>query len=214
MEVVGEYSHWTWKKIKKGGKKIGRGIKDGVVYAGNYNPTIASGIGYTRTKVAKYIHPWDFAASEIVESLFLGNIWDVGLKEDMKTLGITHILSVATGASPSFKNSFTYLHIDIRDVVEDDLLQHFESACKFIHEGLTSGGKVLVHCMQGRSRSSSCLIAYLIKHKDMSLEEALAHTKAQRDIVKPNEGFMEQLRTFESNLQKNSPDSPVKTNEI
>jgi len=56
-------------------------------------------------------------------------------------------------------------------------------------------GRGLIHCREGRSRSPSILIAYLIRYHHMTYEEALTLLQSKRPIVRPNPGFAEQLRT-------------------
>lgn len=43
----------------------------------------------------------------------------------------------------------------------------------FIHEVVSRGGTVLVNCSRGLSRSASCVLAYLIRHQDMSLDQVI-----------------------------------------
>lgn len=47
------------------------------------------------------------------------------------------------------------LIIPVYDTEDADLLQHFPRAIAFIQGALTSGGKVLVHCAAGVSRSAT-----------------------------------------------------------
>ena len=126
----------------------------------------------------------DFAFQhEIVERLFLGSwkaAYDQPLLEELK---INHILSL--GKEPSFLpvSKFKRMFIDIPDRDNEDLGQHFEKAVEFIDNAIESGGTILVHCIAGVSRSASCVIAYLMKKRGMSLDEALAHTKSRRPAV-------------------------------
>lgn len=41
--------------------------------------------------------------------------------------------------------SFQHLSIDVDDVEDENLLEHFPAAVKFIQAGLDGGGGVLVH---------------------------------------------------------------------
>ena len=64
----------------------------------------------------------------------------------------------------------------------------------------TERPRVLVHCRAGVSRSATLVIAYLMKRHGMSLDDALAHVRAKRPRIAPNEGFIQQLRAFEASL--------------
>jgi protein-tyrosine phosphatase len=78
--------------------------------------------------------------------------------------GITHILSVIDGLLPPHPKDFVYKCVEITDVKNSNILRHFRATTKFIEEALkTKGNKVLVHCFAGRSRSASCVIAYIMK---------------------------------------------------
>ena len=56
---------------------------------------------------------------------------------------------------------------------------------------------MLVHCQQGISRSSSFVIAFLMKEFGMTLEQAEEHTINMRDIVCPNHTFRKDLEKYE-----------------
>ncbi|KAK6034874.1 dual specificity phosphatase, catalytic domain protein [Cooperia oncophora] len=61
-------------------------------------------------------------------------------------------------------------------------------------------GKVLVHCNAGISRAATFVISYLMVYHGMSLELALETVKKARPKVRPNMGFMKQLKSFEESL--------------
>ena len=68
------------------------------------------------------------------------------------------------------------------------------------------GGSTLIHCFGGRSRSATFVVAYLLwKNEDNSpkkLQETLEFVKQKRSLVKPNEGFMKQLKDWEKVILK------------
>merc|ERR1711924_263390 len=47
-------------------------------------------------------------------------------------------------------------------------------ALPFIAEALAAGGRVLVHCEQGQSRSASVVAAHLMSSEQVSIHQALA----------------------------------------
>lgn len=62
------------------------------------------------------------------------------------------------------------------------------------------GGKTLVHCVAGVSRSASICIAYLVKYHHMALDQAYKHVKRRRPVIHPNVGFWKQLIEYEHRL--------------
>ena len=50
----------------------------------------------------------------------------------------------------------------MRDEEEVDIQQHFQAAFDFIEKAESSGGAVLVHCHEGKSRSITLVLAYLM----------------------------------------------------
>lgn len=62
------------------------------------------------------------------------------------------------------------------------------------------GGKVLVHCEAGISRSPTICMAYLMKTQRLRLEEAFDAVRQRRAVVSPNFSFMGQLLQFENEV--------------
>lgn len=70
-------------------------------------------------------------------------------------------------------------------------------------------GKVIVHCAMGVSRSRALVLAYLMICQGLSLAEAIAAVRLNRDIG-PNSGFLQQLLQLELSLRterENPPDN-------
>jgi protein-tyrosine phosphatase len=67
-----------------------------------------------------------------------------------------------------------------------NLGKHFEEAARFIRTARQQKGKVLVHCWAGVSRSSSCVIAYLMRDHRKSLRAAYDLVKRLRKVIRPN----------------------------
>jgi atypical dual specificity phosphatase len=66
-----------------------------------------------------------------------------------------------------------------------------------IHVLIIEGKNVFVHCGAGVSRSVSVVIAYLIKYNNMKYDQAFNLIKSIRWFIKPNSGFVEQLKQYE-----------------
>lgn len=60
---------------------------------------------------------------------------------------------------------------------------------------------MVVHCQAGVSRSATIVIAYLMKTKGWPYLEARNYLRSKRPIIEPNDGFVEQLQSFELELK-------------
>lgn len=63
------------------------------------------------------------------------------------------------------------------------------------------GGRTLVHCVAGVSRSATLCMIYLVKHERMTLRQAYHFVKSARPVVKPNVGFWKQMIEYERKLK-------------
>jgi protein-tyrosine phosphatase len=62
-------------------------------------------------------------------------------------------------------------------------------------------GKVLVHCGIGRSRSSTCVLSYLMIKEGLAATEAVRTVRLHRNI-RPNDGFLRQLAELDNKLRR------------
>ena len=117
----------------------------------------------------------------------------------LSELGITHILNVSDCIPNYYENttSITYMRVPIADCGYIRLNDYFPAVFKFITSALESGGRILVHCFAGKSRSASFVIAYLMHRHRMNYNEALLHVQSHRAVVELNLGFELQLYAFE-----------------
>ncbi|KAM7417712.1 hypothetical protein PAMA_017383 [Pampus argenteus] len=134
--------------------------------------------------------------SKIFDYLYLGSEWNAANFEELQKNNVGYILNVTREIDNFFPESFTYMNIRVYDVEATDLLTHWPDTFNFISTARKSGQAVLVHCKMGVSRSASTVIAYAMKQQRWPLDMALAFVRDRRSIVKPNEGFMKQLQTY------------------
>ncbi|KAH8298615.1 hypothetical protein KR018_010855, partial [Drosophila ironensis] len=136
---------------------------------------------------------------EIETGLFLGNLTAATHMETLRSFKITHILTLDSVPLPQHILEASFLttkYIQIADMPREDILQHLESCVEFISSALEQQGNVLVHCYFGVSRSSSTVIAYMMKRHNLDFLPAYELVKAKRRFVQPNAGFVTQLKLF------------------
>lgn len=97
------------------------------------------------------------------------------------------------------KKGLTYLGLDgCEDKEGYPLLErHLLEACTFLRQQLAAvaptNGCVLIHCHEGKNRSATLAIAYLMVEHRMRLADAVEHVWRRRPIVLSNESFIDQL---------------------
>ncbi|XP_037550421.1 dual specificity protein phosphatase 13-like [Nematolebias whitei] len=147
---------------------------------------------------------------EVWPNLFLGDMFMSHDKFGLWQLGITHVLNAAhgklccKGSDDFYGTTEKYYGVPANDLPTFDLSPFFYPAAEFIHQALTSGGKVLVHCAVGVSRSAALVLAYLMIHHHLSLLSSIHHVQQKRWIF-PNRGFLRQLIKLDRKLLKERP---------
>lgn len=136
--------------------------------------------------------------AKILDFLFLGNFIHATNISDLKKLKINYILNVAKECyNYKLPKDLKETHWMIKDEEDFDIIDYFEEANEFIDKCKLMGGTCLVHCKMGVSRSATIVIAYLIKIKNLSVDEAFDFVKKKRISINPNPGFMKQLYEYE-----------------
>lgn len=118
-------------------------------------------------------------------------------------LGITHIVTVMKDAGYGYPSGIRRLSIPVDDNKDAELWQYFRVAVHWIQEALNSSkdAKVMVHCIWGKSRSASVVMAYLMATKRISAVDAFFLVKRRRSFIQPNKGFLQQLLIYEEKLK-------------
>ena len=142
----------------------------------------------------------DNVPKEIIPHLFLGSIGSATNLKQLENFKITHIICCASGIKNFFPDKFKYYNINLLDSEKENIRQYFEESFNFIDNGIKNGGNVLVHCHAGISRSSTILIAYIMKSQKMKVDKVLELIKSKREKVNPNIGFLNQLKEYEKEL--------------
>eukprot|EP00511_Aplanochytrium_stocchinoi_P008219 CAMPEP_0204859742 /NCGR_PEP_ID=MMETSP1347-20130617/23887_1 /ASSEMBLY_ACC=CAM_ASM_000690 /TAXON_ID=215587 /ORGANISM="Aplanochytrium stocchinoi, Strain GSBS06" /LENGTH=148 /DNA_ID=CAMNT_0052008291 /DNA_START=40 /DNA_END=483 /DNA_ORIENTATION=+ len=106
---------------------------------------------------------------EILPFLFLGNKHHAEYTEQLKELGVTHVLNCAEGDENAttneeyYKGVFIYKGFEAKDTKDYDMTQHIDAAIEFINAAQEANGKVLVHCVEGINRSGLIVVAYCMQ---------------------------------------------------
>jgi atypical dual specificity phosphatase len=140
--------------------------------------------------------------------LVIGNAAAASAFAAMRNLGVECILNVTADIiepSPSELGNIEWYRIPLQDIETQDVTDALNEGLAIIDQVAAGGGKVLIHCHEGRSRSVTLALAYLIARDRMPLADAINFIKSHRPEAQPNAGFMRQLMALElSTLGANS----------
>lgn len=144
----------------------------------------------------------DLQVGFIVPGLLIGSQDVAHDKSSLDSYGITHILNLDEGVANKFEDDYNYKNINIEDKPNFDIIKTLDDCFDFIDDG-RHYGNVLVHCSGtiGLSRSTSVCIAFLMNREKQKFDEAFNSVKEARSFVKPNEGFIKQLKEYEVKLR-------------
>jgi protein-tyrosine phosphatase len=80
------------------------------------------------------------------------------------------------------QHDIDYLRIEVLDVMVP-IPEDIELGVAFIDEHIKEGDVVLVHCAKGRGRSATVIAAYLMRHDQMTYEQARDLMVSKRSLV-------------------------------
>jgi protein-tyrosine phosphatase len=146
----------------------------------------------------------------IVDKLYLGS-WQNIQSNVCKVFNIDVVICLALECQyDDIPNVLIYRYGYI-DSTSQSILCDINDILEIIHNSITNNKNVFVHCVAGKSRSASIVIAYIMKYCNMTLRDAYCHVKNLRHIY-PNMEFIKQLITFEIK-EKNLTESTFDLND-
>ncbi|KAG7218618.1 hypothetical protein INR49_019977 [Caranx melampygus] len=157
---------------------------------------------------------------KVTSALFISNARSACSDELIQQEAVTLCINVSK-QQPFPSTGVTKLQIPVYDDPNEDLYSHFDRCGDAIQKEANRGGRSVVYCKNGRSRSATICIAYLMKHRKLTLMEAVQvrqvfqfpvvpHPHVQRvkesedgsSCDRPEPGFMSQLQRYEQELKK------------
>ena len=144
------------------------------------------------------------SASEIFPRLYVSDLAFAENPALLRSLGITHVLSAMCG-HVAIPRSILVQHVkcDLEDLPFAELVDKLPGTTTFLRDALRDpSARVLVHCVEGVSRSTSVVCAYLIAEYGYSPAQAIQYVKSRRRSAEPNFGFVQQLHEYAAKLPR------------
>lgn len=89
-----------------------------------------------------------------------------------------------------------HYHFWFRDCGHEPIHTIFDDTYNIMNNNSPTRGNILVHCNRGRSRSVTIVMLYLIRKYQMTADEACHFVQDKRWFIGPNQGFIQQLKTY------------------
>ncbi|CAH4030938.1 dual specificity protein phosphatase 13-like isoform X1 [Pieris brassicae] len=190
--------------------RVGSHLRSPRMYGGSQSSVLSSLSTYRSSGLDGVSYTPSPDLNEVYPGLFVGDAVAAKDKAFLRRMGINYVLNTAEGKRYTQVDTdhlyyrdcpgLHYKGFQLMDLPSTDISKYFHIAANFIDEGISRGGRVLVHCFMGVSRSATCALAFLMIKRGMTLTEALALVRSRRDIH-PNEGFIRQLRDLDRELR-------------
>ena len=129
----------------------------------------------------------------ICDNIYLGGS-DVARNESfLLENDIKAVVNCANGYNSEY-NQIRFLELNLIDSSEQNLFPKLYVGYAFIKEN--SKHNILIHCIQGKSRSVSLVVFYLMKEKGWDYETCIKFIEEKRPLAGPNIGFVNQLKEY------------------
>ncbi len=131
----------------------------------------------------------------------------------VRDLKLTHIINISIEHQCVFMDKIKYLHLQLEDMEDVLLKDRFDETIHFMDTAFENpSNRILVHCNLGISRSTTIILAYLMRTYNATLLDAFKFLRHRRPIVCPNMGFLRQLIDYENELFSHTysdPNDPI-----
>jgi protein-tyrosine phosphatase len=139
--------------------------------------------------------------------LYIGSAGSAYNQDALLNAQVSHIICLTSLVKSAFPDHFRYLRVNMRDNHSENLNERFMECYPFIEEARRDGGRVLIHCYKGQSRSAAIICAYLIYCHPMEVNQALKLIQLARPIAQPNNHFMSSLYQLYESRHSHSEDT-------
>ena len=136
--------------------------------------------------------------SEVLDNIVIGDMENASSELFFRAWGITRILGCAV---EHINHRYPSTAPSIIIGLEDDEYPAAESqlmvAAGQLEQWINQGHRVFVHCKAGISRSPAVVMAWLIRYKNYSFDDAWCTVVKARQIARPNPHFIKILKGLE-----------------
>ncbi len=141
----------------------------------------------------------------IIDNIYLSNLNSALILEDIQKEDITIIHRLSEDYNKNiYPNHIQFYNYQLEDnfLYTYELMKYGEQIISNIENNQNK--KILIHCNEGRSRSVSVIMLYLIIKKGYRYIDALQYIERIKPDINPNIGFKRILKIYNDLYQKNN----------
>jgi len=149
--------------------------------------------------------PKNDVCHQVLPGLLLG-AWAAlsGDAGELRKRKVTHVVSIVSSEQqqmPAFIRGHLHIWANDKEDAAGKLADHFPEICRFIDAARNEPrGLVFVHCGAGISRAPTAAASYIMWKLGIPAALAIKLIRAARPCIRPNVGFVRQLRSWETQM--------------
>jgi len=148
--------------------------------------------------------PRNDVCHQVLPGLLLG-AWSAASDSSvLRKRKVTHVVSIVSAEQqqmPEFIRGHLHIYANDKEDAAEKLAAHFPEICRFIDAARNEPrGVVFVHCGAGISRAPTAAASYIMWKLGVPAALAIQLIRAARPCIRPNVGFVKQLRSWETEM--------------
>ena len=97
-------------------------------------------------------------------------------------------------------NNMIIYNVGLYDTEDTDIMLVLNTMIPILVKSVNENKKILVHCWAGMSRSATLVIVLIATIYGLTYEDSYNFVKSKRNIVKPNNGFIQSAKKYINSL--------------
>lgn len=148
--------------------------------------------------------------SLIIPNLLVGSVDEAFDQSLLHHFKVSSILNVASELNFKERVDLCYHKIGIDDDSFTSNIQDILPCCLAImqNEIQKEGGTLLVHCLEGKSRSICVVLAYLVIYTHLDWDDGLSCIKEKRPLIDVFPLYLEQTKSYCESLKRSFISEP------
>lgn len=136
---------------------------------------------------------------EIINHLFVSDYKIANNLEWLNNNQITHIINTTKEIDNKYPDKFEYFNLELSDSLNENLYPYLDNTYKYIDNTIKQKTNILIFSVEGKSRSISLIIYYLMNKNRQDFRIVYSFIKRKYKYANINKNFKKQLSDLSIN---------------